>query len=256
MINEFKNLIKGKKKEFLRVCASNNLRLDYGCNKNTLGILKDIFEHREYSDYFPFYKKVNIIDIGAHYGYFSIFASKNSDESSRIISIEPNKSNFKNLQKNIKDSQISNISSFNLAVGGETGLSKLYLGQSPNHSIIENYALLDQNERFEEIEVKTLEELIIENDLDPIDFLKMDCEGAEYAILEITPRYIFDKITTISMEFHDLKDSRFTGETLIMKLMGNGFDIVKYKYDKTSMNLNYGKIIATKTLKTLGTQRS
>jgi hypothetical protein len=48
------------------------------------------------------------------------------------------------------------------------------------------------------------------------------------------------------MEFHDLKDNRFTGETIIKILVEKGFKIVKYKFDKTLMNLNYGKIIGTK----------
>ena len=251
MINELKRLIKREKKIFLTFCQSNNLLLNYQSNKNEFGILKAIFENREYSDYFPFYKKVNIIDIGAHYGYFSIFAKNNTDKNSIIIAIEPNKSNFKHLEKNIRDCKISNIRSFNYAIGGKSGLSKLYQGQTPNHSIVENYILLKQNRGFEEIEVKTLEEFINENNLDKIDFLKMDCEGAEYSILENTPNYIYDKIITISMEFHDLKDNNYTGENLCKILIKNGFEIVKYNYEKTSMNLNYGKIIGTKIFNTL-----
>ena len=246
MVYELKRLIKNQKKIFLEVCQANNLLLNYQSNKNEIEILKSIFENREYSDYFPFYKKVNIIDIGAHYGYFSIFAKNNTDKNSIIIAIEPNKSNFKHLEENIKDCKISNIKSFNHAIGGKSGLSRLYQGKTPNHSIVEDYILLKQNKGFEEIEIKTLEEFIIENNLYKIDFLKMDCEGAEYSILENTPNYIYDRITTISMEFHDLKDNNYTGESLCKILIRNDFEIVKYKYEKTSMNLNYGKIIGTK----------
>jgi FkbM family methyltransferase len=246
MLNEIKKLVKGERRTFLEFCRSNKLGLNYQINRNEFGILKAIFEDREYSDYFPFYKKANIIDIGAHYGFFSIFAQNNTDKDSKIIAVEPNKKNFKHLQKNIEDCKISNISMVNYAIGGKSGVSKLYLGQTPNHSIVENYFLLDQNRGYEEIEIKTLEELIIEFDLDKIDFLKMDCEGAEYSILENTPDYIYDKIVTISLEFHDLKDSNFTGENIIKVLTEHGFEIVKYKYDKTLMNLNYGKIIGTR----------
>ena len=246
MMNELKRMVKREKKVFLEFCQSNNLLLNYQSNKNEFGILKAIFENREYSDYFPFYEKASIIDIGAHYGYFSIFAKNNTDKGSIIIAVEPSKSNYKHLKKNFEDNKISNITSFNYAIGGKSGLSRLYQGQSSNHSMVENYVLLEQNRDFEEIEVKTLEEFIIENNLDKIDFLKMDCEGAEYSILENTSDYIYDKIITISMEFHDLKVNYHTGGSLCKTLVKNGFEIVKYKYEKTSMNLNYGKIIGTK----------
>jgi len=252
MIKKFKRLIKSKRKFFLELCHSNYLLLNFQRNKNEFGILKAIFEDREYSDYFPFYKNATIVDIGAHYGYFSIFASNNTDKGSKIIAIEPNKSNFDNLEKNIRDCKISNIRSYNYAIGGIGGLTKLYQGQSTNHSIVEDYSLLKHNRGYEEIEVKTLEEFIIENNLDKIDFLKMDCEGAEYSILENTPDYIYDRIVTISMEFHDLKDNNYTGENLGKLLMKFGFKIVKYKYEKTSMNLNYGKIIGTKIFSATG----
>jgi FkbM family methyltransferase len=214
MISRFKKLIKGEKKIFSELCRTNNLGLNYHINKNEFGTLKSIFEEREYSDYFPFYKKVNIIDIGAHYGYFSIFSKNNTDKNSSIIAVEPGKSNFKRLLKNIEDCKLTNISCYNYAIGGNSGLSKLHHGLTLNNSIVENYSLLSRDESYEEVEVKTLEELIIENKLEEIEFMKMDCEGAEYSILENTPRYIFDRIITISMEFHDLKDNNFTGERL------------------------------------------
>lgn len=249
MTDKFRHLLQGKKKIFKRFCRSYNLDLNFEINKNEYVILKSIFENREYSDYFPFYKKVTIVDVGAHFGYFSIFAQKNTDPNSLVIAIEPNKSNFYHLVKNIEDSKIKNINCLNYAINGKSGLSKLFLGKTINHSIIENY-LLNQNlvQNSEIIETKTIEDIIIETKLEKIDFLKLDCEGAEYSILENTSRHIFDKITTISMEFHDLKDEKFTGEFLIKTLIINGFKIVKYNYERTSQNLNYGKIIATKIL--------
>ena len=247
MATYFKDLLTGKKIIFERVCKAYNLELNYKTNQNEIDVLKSIFEDREYSDYFPFYRKVTIIDIGAHFGYFSIFANKNTDSDSLIIAIEPGKSNFNRLVNNIQDSAITNIRSLNCAISGKSGTTKLHLGQSRNHSLVENYILNQhQNNDFELIEAKTLEELVLENKLEKVDFLKMDCEGAEYSILENTPGNIYDRITTVSMEFHDLKDKNFTADHLIRILIKNRFKIVKYKYERTYMDLNYGKIIGTK----------
>jgi len=251
MLNKIKRLIKGDRKLFHHFCRSNDLELNYELNKNEVGILRNIFEDREYADYFPFYRQVTIVDIGAHYGYFSIFASKNTNPLSRIISFEPNNGNFKSLVQNSKDCQVKNIVASHCAIGGVSGLTKLYAGFNPNHSIVVDYKLLHEHKAYEEVAVKTLEEIVLENKLSKIDFLKIDCEGAEYSILENTPDAIFDRITTISMEFHDLNDARYTGDTIVELLIKKGFQIVKYQYDKTTMNLNYGKIIGTKLLSDL-----
>ena len=148
MINKIKDVIKGNRHKFNEICRSNNLSLAYENNKTEIEILKDIFCNREYSDYFPFYKNNTIVDIGAHYGYFCIFANNNSDVDSRIIAIEPNNQNFNHLKQNISDSKASNVSIHNFAVGANCGVAKLYQGQNPNHSIINNFKLTNEKENY------------------------------------------------------------------------------------------------------------
>ena len=206
-----------------------------------------IFEDREYADYFPFYQNATIVDIGAHYGYFSIFANLNSGKESKIISIEPNKENYKRFQQNIKSNNIENITPLNFAIADKSGHTKLYKGANKNSSILSTYSLINSNIS-EAVEMKTLEDIVKEQGLEKIDFLKIDCEGSEYDILENLPKTVYDMITTISMEFHDLRSDKYTGEHIINTLTLNGFDVVKYKYEETVWGLNYGKIIGTKVL--------
>jgi len=248
MISLLKRILKRDKKAFSRICKVAGLNLNFSKNKDALNVLKAIFEDREYADYFPFYKKVTVVDIGAHYGYFSIFASKNTSTGSQFFSIEPSKENFRILQQNLSDCKIKNITTSQIAIGKENGTLDLFTSRNINHSLIKDYALLGNEKNIQEVEVKTLEQFILENDIDHIDFLKMDCEGAEYSILFNTPKYIFDKISTISMEFHDMKNVEFTGEEIVKKLEESGFEIVKFRYERTGLDLNYGKIVGRKIL--------
>ncbi len=248
MINGLKKWIKGERQAFLALCEANNLELDYNSNRSELPILSSIFEEREYADYFPFYEAATIIDVGAHYGYFSIFAHLNTDRQSRIIAVEPSHHNFAQLRRNIRDCRIDNITTRNSALGKHIGREKLFVADHVNYSILSEYSLLGKNKDFEEVEITTLEALVLEHQLDKVDFLKLDCEGAEYSILGHTPGYIFDRINTISMEFHDLKDREHTANFLLSILVKNGFQVVKYHYSKTSRGLNHGKIIVTKLL--------
>jgi len=53
------------------------------------------------------------------------------------------------------------------------------------------------------VESITLKELLNLFDDEPIDLLKMDCEGCEYGVLNNSNKEIFEKIKAIEMEFHN-----------------------------------------------------
>jgi FkbM family methyltransferase len=239
-----KRLIGYEKKQFDQLCRVNGLsNLSYASNKGQLPLLKSIFWEREYAQYFPFYQEETIVDIGAHYGYFSLFAHLNTANASRIIAVEPDTNNFQHLKANLSDMTAANVTAYHCAIGGENENVTLYKGDTVNHSIIANYAQVKTEQPTEQIAAKTLETLLEENNIERVGFLKMDCEGAEYAILEQTPASVFERISTISMEFHDLKDKQYTGEFIRQLLLTYGYQIVKFEHFNTSMNLNYGKII-------------
>ena len=63
-------------RRFKMILGENQLILPTSGNFDNLETLDMIFTQREYAAYFPFYQKANILDIGAHRGYFSIFAAK------------------------------------------------------------------------------------------------------------------------------------------------------------------------------------
>lgn len=245
-IMRIKNIFQSTRQQFEKVCISNGLKLDYEANKDTLFLLKSIFVDREYADYFPFYEDAIIVDLGAHYGYFSLFARQNTGAGARIISLEPDKKNMSVFSKNILSTQVKGIEGIQAAVGGVKGELKLYLGNSINNSLVENYALNKNSSKFDLVKVMTLEQVLREKQIPHIDFLKMDCEGAEYEIVFGSPPEVFEKVTTISMEFHDLKKAGSTGNALVKSLTNKGFRIKKFKYDASNLGLNYGKIIATK----------
>lgn len=246
MIQTIKNLLKNRKKEFQQICQTAGLTLDFEENKNTLDVFKDIFIQREYADCFPFYEKAIVVDIGAHYGYFSLFASKNLNPQSQLFAVEPSPANFDQLNRNLKNSNITNTKTFQQAIGGENTTMELFEAASVNFSIVKNYALSTDKKQGTSVTVQTLETFMVEQNIPHIDFLKLDCEGAEYAIFEQTPSTVFQKIKTISMEFHDLRTFESRPQVLVEKLRSAGFEIVKYQFERTSMNLNYGKIIGTR----------
>lgn len=248
----YKNLRqKEEKKIFSEICKFNNLNLEYKDNKNNLDILKEIFIDRCYSSYFPFYQDAIVFDIGAHKGFFSLFAINNLGKNSNIYAFEPFEDNFKDLKKNFSLNNCEKkINAFNIGVFSKKTTLDLYLNNSENNSIfIEHSNLLNINNKskiLKKIEVVTLEDLFEITNVKKIDFMKIDCEGAEYPfILESNTEFI-KKINTISLEFHDLKKENFTALKLIKFFEKNGFNINKFEYEKTTINNNFGKIVVTR----------
>lgn len=98
MISLFKQIIKWltrwDRRKFDAITNGMQLRLDYKSNKDALRVLETVFVEKEYALYFPFYEKATVIDVGAHYGYFSFFAAMNLHPDSTIYSLEPDANNF------------------------------------------------------------------------------------------------------------------------------------------------------------------
>ena len=161
--------------------------------------------------------KDTVVDIGAHIGMFSIFASK---FALNVYSFEPTNENFAILEENIKLNQATNVHPFKMAVSNKKGEKELFINKNNTggHSFYKNKTGADT------LLVKTtsLEDLVDSNNISKIDFLKVDCEGAEYDIILNCPKRILSMIKKISMEYHDI-DSNWNVSVLKKFLEGNGF---------------------------------
>lgn len=234
--------VKIGQQEFNYICRMNGLQLNYALNANELLVLKEIFVERAYADYFPFYEQATVVDVGAHVGYFSLFAAKNLAADSTIIAVEPSSKNFSVLTQNVATNQFSNIKLVHAAVSNKVGTQLLYLSKSENNSLFSDTATAAS----ETVSTLTLDGLLQQQQLQTIDFLKLDCEGAEYDILYQTKPEILQKIKAISLEFHDLKKVEYTGLRLANYLEKQGFQLRKFEHRPTNFGLNYGKLITTR----------
>jgi hypothetical protein len=88
---------------------------------------------------------------------------------------------------------------------------------------------------------KTFSEFIIENKLNHIDFVKMDCEGAEGEILESFDKTHFEMIDKFAVEFHDNR-SILTHDQINELFKSHNFK-TNLKWDGEG---NYGYIFAWK----------
>lgn len=143
-----------------------------------------------------------MIDIGANVGTVSFYFAKKYPNA-KIYAYEPHPVNYQNLIDGIKANNITNIYPFNLAVFSKSDLSvKIHLHE--NNSAASSVFRYLPEDPYVEIKTISLEDIVEQNNISYIDFLKVDCEGAEFDILENTKMFYDDKlpITNMFIEFH------------------------------------------------------
>jgi len=198
------------------------------------GLINAIWIEENYTRFPGFSVKDDdiIVDIGAHIGVFSIFAAVRA-KNGRIYSYEPFLENFRLLEKNISMNSLSNINIFNLGVCGKERERNLFVEKDTGgHNLYNNLNLGSR-----EIRCTTIEGIFNSNNLDQINFLKIDCEGAEYEILFNTPKDVFKKIDKISLEYHSSSSNLNTELKNFLRNMN--FDIILI--DKPTEHILYGK---------------
>jgi FkbM family methyltransferase len=162
-----------------------------------------------------------VLDIGANVGVFTLFAARKTRHA--VYAFEPSPQTFETLTRNIAANNLRNIVPCNCAVSDKVAAATLLV--TPNGGQqdllydlvaperIKQYRGLvdvdylspgsDEGSRYVSVPTTTIPEIMDANHLERIDFLKIDCEGAEGAILRSTPPHYLKRISKISMEFHD-----------------------------------------------------
>lgn len=123
------------------------------------------------------------VDIGANIGYFSLLAAVLINPQGRVIAFEPKPDNCELLRLSIAENDFDNIEVHIKAVADKAGtLSFSSGGADSNGRIMNDSEVASQPFPLPTVEAVTLDEAL--GDLDHIDVVKMDIEGAEPRALE------------------------------------------------------------------------
>ena len=165
-----------------------------------------------------------VIDIGAFIGDFAIFAAS-SAKNVNVFAYEPSRESFEYLVKNIKLNNLdNNIIPFDLAITNVKKKIKLYVNPESMSTGDSVYKI--GNHPTSVVNSTTLEDVFKSNDIKYCNFLKMNCEGAEFDILLNTHKEIFEKIGYIAMEYHWISNKTKKDYNDIVKtLKDNNFKI-------------------------------
>jgi FkbM family methyltransferase len=136
-----------------------------------------------------------VLDVGAHVGSFTVMCHQYWPEA-KIIAVEPHPESFALLDRNTAHIPADQLLKINAAITDQPG--KCLLASAVSHSRVGEYVVElwnDLDPRYGDFGVSVpamttddLWEKLAEFGLAEIELLKLDCEGAEYTILETLSR--------------------------------------------------------------------
>jgi FkbM family methyltransferase len=190
--------------------------------------LERIYEPKNVGIVFDWKSCRTIVDIGAHIGTFTLYAASRAPEA-RIIAVEPEPGNISMLKRNVQESNLGNrVRIIEKGIGIRESEHVLHVSDvsSWHHSL---YARGDKSHPVT-IQLIPLVNLLEREGVTTVDFLKMDCEGAEYDAFYQLPDAMLHAIRFIAMETHHYSpDARHTTESLRAFLEQKGFRIMQIK---------------------------
>lgn len=147
-----------------------------------------------------------VFDVGANVGEWSLYALE-LNRSIQLYAFEPLPSIFTNLQQNL--SHYPNAQTVNLALSNQSGRTNFcYYDETFAFSGLSSFYEREvlkadhQPPKIIEVEQDTLTHFCLSYNIDKIDFLKIDAEGAEWIILQGAADLIKqNKITSIQFEY-------------------------------------------------------
>lgn len=183
-----------------------------------------------------------ILDLGAHIGLSTLYFKKLYPQA-KIFAVEPNPHAFEILKTNIEVNHLEDVMVLPVAVSDQTGKRELFLDSTKDkwHSTasFSQKAWDGSDEDNESVQVETvrLQDLVH----GPIDFLKLDVEGAEQDIL-MSSTEALEKINHIIFEYHPVSGNNL--QELGHFLKDNDFKVSVYKHgDEIPLDKSRGLVL-------------
>jgi FkbM family methyltransferase len=238
-----------KRQEPSKVILKNGLSIE--AEMSLRFMVREIFIDRVYNPtYLPINKDDIVVDIGANNGLFTLFAA--SLTYNKVYAFEPAPRNFEVLQRNIATNKLLHVTAYCSAVSDKVGSATLHLNPADVHQNLLSECIIpakiaeyktrtnlhyliahaEDAEHSVIVPTTTVQDIIESNHLERIDFLKLDCEGAEGPILQSASRAYLQKVGKVALEFHDHL-SEINHQTIQNTLDKAGF-MTRLKWNGTS----------------------
>ncbi|HUZ46420.1 MAG TPA: FkbM family methyltransferase [Terriglobia bacterium] len=118
-----------------------------------------------------------VYDIGASFGFYSIFLAKKVGAEGKVVAFEPEEQSYNYLLANTGSNQLKNLLPYRLALGNEE--KQAFLGGN-----FGGFSLLQQHNGGQSVRVLSGDSLVQQGRLPPPRVVKIDVEGYELEVIK------------------------------------------------------------------------
>jgi len=194
---------------------------------------------------------MTFLDVGANIGYYTALAARAVGPNGKVIALEPDPESYQYLEQTIKANAVGNVQAFQVAASDSSATLPLFISKD-NRGDNRLYAPAEERPQIE-VEARPIDELLSENNINTVDFIKIDVQGYEPKVITGLKKTINQsKNLTILMEFWPkgiteaggdagefLEDLRKLGLTLF-ELKSDG-DLIKLTNDLDLISRHQGR---------------
>lgn len=219
--------LKIAKGEYVIYRLRNGIKFKIPVRSSDALIFNDLWLARVYeTPLIDWHKAKTVIDIGGHIGFFALLAASGAPDS-MVYAFEPEPDNFRLLQDNIRlNGMEKRIIATQEGVAGTAG--HLRLNVLPHQGAC--HSMFRQTDKSYGIEIPTirLQDIFERYNIKHCDYMKVNCEGAEYDMYYGLPDEIYKKITAMVINYHFFSpDPRHRPDVLRTHLESKGFRVEK-----------------------------
>ncbi len=198
-------------------------------DQNFIGhIAAEIWKDQIYFPYLNGRKDLTIIDAGFNVGIFSYYASQ---FAKKIYAIEPSKEHVEVGKYMLDFNKITNVETFQfaLSIKDDEGVLTHYSNKTM-YSLYPNVTGTITNTGGEKVKLKKIDTFFKEQNIEHVDFLKLDVEGVEFEILGSESfKNVSPKIDCLVVEVHNY--SNRNPSQIIQSLQLNGYQVQQIQND-------------------------
>lgn len=147
-----------------------------------------------------------VVDVGAHIG---TFARWTAGIARTLICLEPVSENYRLLTRNLPEAHFPRVRLFQKAVAGSDRTLRIRLSEATyGHSAFCPDSQMGATGGYEDVAAVSVPSIMADEKLERISLLKLDCEGAEYEIVNsLRAADLLARIDRIFVEYHPIEAS-------------------------------------------------
>ncbi|WP_241179994.1 FkbM family methyltransferase [Humisphaera borealis] len=178
-----------------------------------------------------------LLDVGANWGYFTLLAAHCVGSAGRVISLEPDPRLFPQLQTNITLNRLAHVQAIQVAAADREGTMTLagFDEAGENFGVSRLVANGDKvHGRCFPVRTASLDTILEEYNIDTVDVLKMDIEGAEgLALRGLEQSLSTHRVRRLLLEVHphDLLRYGIRAEDILQSLTNFGYRCLRVSHD-------------------------